>query len=105
GANEKPVWAVHVSASNETASGALDYETDRVHFLGRGRTPANPAAMDPRAFLSKTTGPVLDPVFSLRRRLHLDPGGMACIGFITGAADTHEEVMAIAEQFRKFQAA
>jgi cellobiose phosphorylase len=100
GANEKPVWAVHVSSSNETASETLDYETDRLRFLGRGRTSANPAAMDPNAFLSKSTGPVLDPIFSLRRRVYLDPGKTACIAFITGAADTQEGVMAIAEKFR-----
>ncbi|HME90304.1 MAG TPA: carbohydrate-binding protein, partial [Myxococcaceae bacterium] len=105
GAEEKPVWVVHVSSANEAASGAIDYETDRVRFLGRGRTAANPAAMDPRAFLSKTTGPVLDPVFSLRRRVHLRPGETACVAFITGAADTREEALAIAEPFQDFGAA
>jgi cellobiose phosphorylase len=104
GANEKPVWAVHVSSSDETASRAIDYETDRVRFLGRGRTPANPAAMDPDASLSRTTGPVLDPVFSLRRRVHLGPGETACVAFITGAADTREQAMAIVEPFRNFRA-
>jgi cellobiose phosphorylase len=102
GANEKPVWAVHVSSSNVTASGAIAYETDRVRFLGRGRTPANPAATDPGAFLSETTGPVLDPIFSLRRRVRLDPGETASIAFITGATDTREEAMAISEKFQNF---
>lgn len=104
GAKEKPVWAVHLSASNDSASGAIDYETDRLRFLGRGRTPANPKAMNSGAILSKTVGPVLDPIFSLRRRLHLDPGGTAGIAFITGAADTRDQAIAIAEPFRNFQA-
>ena len=73
--DEKPVWAVHVTAADGPAGGAVEYETDRVRFLGRGRTPANPAALDPEARLSGTTGPVLDPVFSLRRRVRLEPGG------------------------------
>jgi cellobiose phosphorylase len=80
----------------------VEYETDRVRFLGRGRTPANPAALDPGARLSGTTGPVLDPVFSLRWRVRLDPGGRARIAFVTGVADTREAAIALAEHFREF---
>ena len=69
GANENPVWAMHVSAASTPVSGIIEYETDRVSFLGRGRTSASPAALDSGARLSQTTGPVLDPVFSLRRRV------------------------------------
>src|SRR5205807_7969963 len=77
--NQKPVWAMHVIAVDGPTIGAVQYETDRARFLGRGRTPANPAALDPFTFpsppaagaegrvrgsarLSGTTGPVLDPV-------------------------------------------
>ena len=45
-----------------------------MRFLGRGRTPANPAALDAGSRLSRTTGPVLDPIFSLRRRVGLEAG-------------------------------
>jgi cellobiose phosphorylase len=60
--------------------------------------------MDPGALLSKTTGPVLDPIFSLRRRVHLDPKATACLAFITGAADTREDAIGMAEQLQSFQA-
>lgn len=46
GANENPVWAIHVSALSVPTDGAIEYETDRVSFLGRGRTSASPAALD-----------------------------------------------------------
>ena len=101
-AAEKPIWAIHVTAADGPASGAVEYETDRVRFLGRGRTPASPAALDPGARLSGTTGPVLDPVFSLRGRVRLDPGGRARIAFVTGVADTREAAIALAEHFREF---
>ena len=55
--------------------GSVQFETSRERFLGRGRTLADPAALDRGAILSGTTGPVLDPIFSLRRRVRLDPGG------------------------------
>ena len=74
GANEHPVWAIHASAASVSATDEIEYETDRMRFLGRGRTPANPAALDSGSRLSRTTGPVLDPIFSLRRRVSLEAG-------------------------------
>src|SRR4029450_1650804 len=103
-AAEKPVWAIHVTAADGPASGAVEYETDRVRFLGRGRTPANPAALDPGARLSGTTGPGLDPVFSLRWRVRPAPGGGAREASVTGVADTREAAIALAEHFREFAA-
>jgi cellobiose phosphorylase len=98
--DQKPIWAVHVSA----ADGPVEFETDRARFLGRGRTPANPAALDPDAALSGCTGPVLDPVFSLRRSLRLASGAEARVAFVTGAADTREEAISLAEQFQTLAA-
>ena len=76
---EQPKWAVHVMAVDGSALGChlvddLQFETDRARFLGRGRTPADPAAMSPGVALSGTTGPVLDPILSLRRRFRIAPG-------------------------------
>ena len=75
-----------------------------MRFLGRGRTPANPAALDAGSRLSRTTGPVLDPIFSLRRRVGLEAGMTARIAFVTGAADTREAAIGMAERFREFEA-
>src|SRR5262249_53058151 len=47
---------------------------------------------------------VLDPVFSLRRRVRLEPGGKARITLVTGAADTYEAATALADHFRNFAA-
>ena len=73
GPNEEPVWAIHALAGS-VSNIEIEYETDRTRFLGRGRTPSNPAALAPGARLSMTTGPVLDPVFSLRQRVSVKPG-------------------------------
>src|SRR5262249_29264037 len=102
GADQKPLWAIHLSAARGLETGALEYETDRARFLGRGRTPADPAALDSGTRLSGTTGPVLDAVFSLRRRVRLDAKAQASIAFITGAADTREAANALARQFQHF---
>jgi cyclic beta-1,2-glucan synthetase len=98
-ADQKPVWAVHAAAVDGRVLGGVEYETDRARFLGRGRTPAAPAALDPGSRLSGTTGAVLDPVFSLRRRLRVLAGSSASIAFTTAVAATREEALTLADQY------
>jgi cellobiose phosphorylase len=103
-AGEKATWAVHVSSSNAPAAQAAKYETDRLRFLGRGRTTANPMAFDAGASLSGTTGPVLDPIFCLRRTVSLAPGADARVAFVTGAADDQSAVQFIAKRYAEIDA-
>ncbi len=83
--DEQAPWAVHVLSAEGGVHGAIEWETDRKRFLGRGRTPEDPVALDGRA-LSGTTGAVLDPVLSLRRRVRIAPGGQVRLAFATGVA-------------------
>src|SRR5262249_12982138 len=92
-ASPEPLSVAHVSsvdgvAVGRAALGDVGYETDRARFLGRGRTPARPAALDPGATLSGTTGAVLDPVLCLRRTVRLEAGGTAIVAFTTAVADS-----------------
>ena len=103
GSNEHPIWALHSSTATVSAT-EIEYETDRMRFLGRGRTPANAAALDVGSRLSGSTGPVLDPIFSLRRRVSVEAGTATRIAFVTGAADTHQVAIGIADRFREFEA-
>ena len=102
---EKAMLAVHVSSSDLPPPQGLQYETDRLRFLGRGRTTANPVIFDEGAPLSGTTGPVLDPVFCLRRVVRLSPGDEARVAFVTGAADDQSTVEGIAQRYAKIEAA
>jgi cyclic beta-1,2-glucan synthetase len=105
-ADQKPVWAVHVVAVNGEALGGVQFETDRCRFLGRGRTPAKPAALDAGAGgsvpLGGATGAVLDPVFSLRRTARVAPDTSVTVAFTTAVADSREEALALADQFADF---
>jgi cyclic beta-1,2-glucan synthetase len=100
--SEKPVWAAHILAVEGEPLGEVRYETDRNRFLGRGRTPADPAALDEGATLSGTTGAVLDPVFSLRLRMRAKPGTSVSLAFTTAFADTREEALALADACHDF---
>ena len=91
------VWAAHVATVEGETVGALLYETDRGRFLDRGRGPEAPASIVEGRPLSNTTGPVLDPVFSLRRTVRIAPGHAARITFATLLAGTRSEVLNRAE--------
>lgn len=97
--DQKPYWAVHVAAVEGHETGDIQYETDRARFIGRGRTVADPAALDPGTLLSGTTGPVLDPLVSLRVRIRIEPGRTAIIGYSTGFAESREAALAMADQY------
>lgn len=96
---EKPPWLVHALTGHSSAVGEVSVETDRNRFLGRGRTPNAPAALD--GPLSGTTGPVLDPVISLRRTVQLAPDESVRLDQITGIAPDRTAALALAEKYRE----
>jgi cyclic beta-1,2-glucan glucanotransferase len=98
------VWAFHALSLEGRLQGPLEWETDRARFLGRGRSPANPLALDGRA-LSGTTGIVLDPIVSLRQRIRLAPGTTVRLCFATGMASDRETVEALARKYHDPRAA
>jgi cyclic beta-1,2-glucan synthetase len=93
------VFGVHVLVTEGQHVGALQYETDRSRFLGRGHSPADPVAVLEDRPLSNTTGAVLDPVFSLRRRVRLQPGETARLTFTTALARSREEALTLADKY------
>ena len=102
-ADDVEVWAVHVLSQESRTQGPVEWETDRTRFLGRGRTPASPQAMDGRA-LSGTTGVTLDPILSLRQRVRMAPGGFARLSFCTGVATSREAARALAQKYHEASA-
>jgi cyclic beta-1,2-glucan synthetase len=95
---EHVVFGIHVLSHEGRAQGAVEWETDRAAFLGRGRSPHDPQALDGRA-LSGTTGITLDPIVSLRQRVRLAPGGVVRLSFATGMASTRETALALAQRY------
>jgi cyclic beta-1,2-glucan synthetase len=102
--DEPEAWAIHVLSLEGRKQGPVEWETDRARFLGRGRGPENPQALDGRS-LSGTTGFVLDPVVSLRQRIRLAPGGFMRLSFATGMALSRETALALAQRYHEPSAA
>ncbi|HXI61656.1 MAG TPA: glucoamylase family protein [Pyrinomonadaceae bacterium] len=97
---DEPVWGVHVMAASTANIAGIQYETDRSRFLGRGHTTADPVAVMEDRPLSNTVGAVLDPIFSLRCRVRLQPNQTVQIVFTTGLADSREKAVMLAEKYR-----
>ena len=97
---EPQVWVAHVATQEEQADGATQYETDRGRFLGRGSSARAPVSVVDGHPLSNTVGAVLDPIFSLRRRVRLAPGATAHVLFSTVVAATREEALDLADKYR-----
>ena len=82
--------------------GEVSYETDRLRFIGRGRSAQAPLALQSDAPLSGSDGPVLDAVAAIRVPFTLAPGGSITLHWLTGAAASQEDCTALA---RKYHAA
>ena len=85
--DEPEIWMAQLIVE-PTDGGIVQCETSRMAFMGRGRSVADPSALEGE--LSGTAGTVLDPVFSLRRRFTLEARGQVEISFVTIAAETRD---------------
>ncbi len=92
-------FAVHVLAGSDL--GDVQHETDRARFIGRGFDIAAPSAMRGRDPLSGTVGAVLDPMFSLRRRVTLGPRARVTVAFATAYARSHDEALSLLAKYRE----
>ncbi|HXI50594.1 MAG TPA: glucoamylase family protein [Candidatus Saccharimonadales bacterium] len=97
----------HLMLMDGPESGEASFETDRARFLGRGRTAADPVALEERApaALSNTDGPVLDPCVAIRRTLLLKPRTQARAMWITGVAADEAAARALIEKYQDIQSA
>lgn len=92
--DEHPPWMMHVLLG----PGTLQYETDRVRFVGRGGDLSRPVAMI-ASELGGSAGNVLDPIFSLRRSVEIASGQSVELVLLLGAGPSREAVMALAERY------
>ena len=99
--DERTPWMFHLLSAQSDDAAGVSYETDRMAFIGRGRTLADPSALQTDAPLSGTAGPVLDPVAAIRCRLSLAPGETTTIDLITGIGETREACLALADRCRE----
>jgi cyclic beta-1,2-glucan synthetase len=96
--SDPQIWAAHIAVVEGEVVGSTQFETDRARFIGRGRGIRTPLSVIDGRPLSNTIGAVLDPIFSLRRRIRLVPGATARIAFWTLVGSSRSEVLDLADK-------
>ncbi|MDA1380408.1 hypothetical protein PCI56_12285 [Plesiomonas shigelloides subsp. oncorhynchi] len=97
-AHERNPWLFHQLNVQGAESEAISYETDRMKFIGRGRSAANPQALEQP--LTNSHGAVLDPIVAIRRRITLAPQSTATADLLLGVAPERESCLLLAHKYR-----
>ncbi|MFZ0245515.1 MAG: glucoamylase family protein, partial [Candidatus Binatus sp.] len=95
---DAPVWAAHLAVAEGESVGEIQFETDRARFLGRGRDVRDAISVIDGRPLTDTVGIVLDPIFSVRRRLRIQAGATARVAFWTIVAPTRAEALDLVDK-------
>lgn len=103
-ARKNEVWGLHNVAFDDSIQSGVEYETDRVRFIGRGRSLQNPIALEEENSLSNTLGSTLDPILSLRVRIKIPPGATRRVQFSTGIAFSRDEALHMADCYHDIHA-
>ncbi|MGB3225993.1 MAG: glucoamylase family protein [Desulforhopalus sp.] len=102
--DEQPPWMFHLMAIHDADVEEVSYETDRLQFIGRGNSVANPQAIGSPAgsscALSGSQGSVLDPIVAIRSRILLAPGESVTIKMVTGIGASRDEAMSLVEKYQ-----
>ncbi|MCM1512292.1 MAG: cyclic beta 1-2 glucan synthetase [Oxalobacter formigenes] len=98
-AEEKPPYVFHMMIVHGADHTDASYETDRMRFIGRGHTAANPIALLSGKTLSGSEGSVLDPVAAIRHNLILQPGKPVVIDYLCGIAENRETCLKMIEKY------
>jgi cyclic beta-1,2-glucan synthetase len=98
--DEHAPWAFHLMAVRGPHSGEISYETDRLQFIGRGRTLAAPQALDHSGPLSGSQGSVLDPIVSIRCPIVLEPEESVTVDLVSGIGETRDLCLRLVDKYQ-----
>ena len=100
--SEQVPWMLHLMAVHGADIDAISYETDRMRFIGRGRSVADPQALSGATAgkLSGSQGSVLDPIVAISCTITLDAHQSATIDMVTGMSDTRDAVLGLVEKYQ-----
>jgi len=97
-AHEEGLFLIHMLSMNICWT-KTQYETSRINFLGRGSTIHNPKVMTENGRLRGNIGNILDPIFSIRTRLEIEPGTSESLSFITAVASSKDQAIFLGQLY------
>ena len=92
-------FALHKLWTSEGDS-LVEYETSRLKFLGRGGSLRHADIIENCRTLTSTVGTTLDPIASMRRRIHIPAGKQAEAYLITGFGKSRENLLQLTGQYQ-----
>ena len=99
-ANNSRHYMLHKLWVDAADSHLVEYETSRVKFLGRGNSLRHADIIESRRTLTGTVGTTLDPVMSMRRRIHIPSGKSLEAYILTGFSKSKEHLLQLTEQYQ-----
>ena len=78
----------------------VEYETSRLKFLGRGGSLRHADIIENRRTLSATVGTTLDPIASMRRRIHIPAGKQVEAYLLVGFGKSKDNLLQLTEQYQ-----
>jgi len=96
---ENKEWMMQTLVVDGEVVGNSQVETSRANFIGRGRNLCKPQVMDNEVPLKNTTGTVIDPIISIRKRLRIKPGETCKLAYTTAVCSTREELLELAKKY------
>ncbi len=96
--SEVPLYVGHCLSLPQPDESDFQFETDRGHFIGRGRTLANPLGAERN--LGNSQGFVLDPMLGLRRTITLERGQRIQISLVIAAGESRDQVLQLLNKYR-----
>lgn len=96
--NDDNPYLMHMVKPDASQIRKVEYENDRLKFIGRNRTLENPEAVEHSIPFSNRAGFCNDPIMSLRVCIQLEAGASACISFVTGVCQNREAAVQISEE-------
>lgn len=97
--NDKSIWIANTAVIEGEILENLEYETDRMQFLGRTHNVKAPVVIENGKPLSNTVGSVLDPVMSIRVKVKIEPGKTAVISFVTAVSESNELLLSLIDNY------
>jgi cyclic beta-1,2-glucan synthetase len=99
--DQKNPWLYHALVVHDGKFLDMGIETDRSEFIGRNRDLSSPRALT--APLTNSSGPVLDPIISMRKQISIESGSTVVIDCLMGISETRETAVNLVERYSEKQ--